>query len=767
MLAHRRQLQILIIVSTSQHQTILPLCQDWFSGNHVRREPGASRLLSSSPPFVHLNNRSWSPLCTDVVAALSPKTKSVSMDAATDLETWQEAFEKHPISTTRAIEKQLRSSVANNRERLRILVGGNYRELLSTAEQIATLDTQTKVVESHISEIGQQCQPPIQHRPNSSNVSRKRLVASLRTLQRFTDVTKSSITDKDWLQSARLIVISRLLIKSLSDHQTSLSMFPSLREKTASLRRQILRHIDITLSSVHSTNAEVVAPSCAYCLITSASFQDVMRHILRLRIEKLRKLLNHEHLLDRHIIGALRYYVTSLSLVSGLNGRTMIDALGNLQKRPILQEPALLEIELINLKQVKSLIPDDIVSFTPYLNRTPFSGQELRDILQEWASNASSLVSQSLQRLLEGFTSLTKVLDIRQSLYSVLLPVYFSIPGIISMHQVVHDVLSKRIEAIYLSKMDELREIAGSKSLPTRSDPETGSLWQEDLAKMSLKDGAPNFLRQVHRRRRGTSVSLARTSRALTTWISSIKAMQVAFQALGSIRWRDMLEEPDDEQEAEADQVIQMLVKDDPELYLSHMNAALLAGFESLEDNLIERVNVALGQEADAAVAVGHLRTIRELVAPLRQAFPDETKFHKLGEVIPRLHETIAEDVLRRVNISSEADNDRPVAQSALLENLPSPRTFRFLRRLCAAMFEVGGTDVWSLNAVKVLKIAAVKQVFHQERKRYYIKTAFDEQYLAIALDSVQPTSESLNGQQKAAKEYWHRTKLLFGVLSG
>lgn len=39
-----------------------------------------------------------------------------------ELKSWEEAF-KYPVSTTRQIEKQLRSDIVVNKERLRTLVG--------------------------------------------------------------------------------------------------------------------------------------------------------------------------------------------------------------------------------------------------------------------------------------------------------------------------------------------------------------------------------------------------------------------------------------------------------------------------------------------------------------------------------------------------------------------------------------------------------------------------------------------------------------------
>jgi hypothetical protein len=45
------------------------------------------------------------------------------MEPGTTLVNWQQAFEGYRIPQTRTIEKQLRSSAAQNKEKLRTLVG--------------------------------------------------------------------------------------------------------------------------------------------------------------------------------------------------------------------------------------------------------------------------------------------------------------------------------------------------------------------------------------------------------------------------------------------------------------------------------------------------------------------------------------------------------------------------------------------------------------------------------------------------------------------
>jgi heme A synthase len=45
------------------------------------------------------------------------------MDPGTSITTWQQAFEEYRVPTTRAIEKQLKSSATRDKEKLRVLVG--------------------------------------------------------------------------------------------------------------------------------------------------------------------------------------------------------------------------------------------------------------------------------------------------------------------------------------------------------------------------------------------------------------------------------------------------------------------------------------------------------------------------------------------------------------------------------------------------------------------------------------------------------------------
>lgn len=71
-------------------------------------------------------------------------------------ESWEDAF-RYPIPTVRRMEQQLRADRATNREKLRNLVGANYRDLLGTAERIMSMNQAMQSVESNLGRVSSRC----------------------------------------------------------------------------------------------------------------------------------------------------------------------------------------------------------------------------------------------------------------------------------------------------------------------------------------------------------------------------------------------------------------------------------------------------------------------------------------------------------------------------------------------------------------------------------------------------------------------------------
>lgn len=307
------------------------------------------------------------------------------------------------------------------------LGSNNYRELLASAEQIVLLEVQTKKAETHISEIGRGCQPPLAPGRQRPNNPRSRIVVQLRLLKACLSEARTALRRSDVLQCAQLFVIARILTKSLVGE--NIPAVAPLQSKVASLRISLLRSADSKLTSPLTEASEMVNACCAYCLVTSSSSIEALKHVQRLRLDRVRSLLSPELLHQQVLVDALRYYLDSLQVLKGLAGRSLLDVLGNLQKRPILEDQSLDNAELLDLRSVRALLPDEIRSFMPYFKRTPLAPSETSQMLNSWSDEVRQTFSSGLARQLRSITSCSDFLQLRQQLYLVFLPVYFRLLG--------------------------------------------------------------------------------------------------------------------------------------------------------------------------------------------------------------------------------------------------------------------------------------------------------------------------------------------------
>ncbi|RMZ83598.1 hypothetical protein DV738_g962, partial [Chaetothyriales sp. CBS 135597] len=660
------------------------------------------------------------------------------------LQSWQEAFEKHPIVETRSIEKQLRLSIANDRGRLRNLVGDNYRELLGTADRIVLVEKQTREVEGQIYEIGRQCQPPLPQRGPGKEHARRQVIAQLRLLQRSVSEARIAFRQKEWLLCSRLIAIAGLLAKSLGDE--SIPAVRLLQRKAASLRQALLISVDAKLANPLSEPQTLVEACCAYCFVTSASSSDVLTHLQRLRLEKLRKVLGSDRASHRTIVDALRYLLESLQVIKNLAGRSLLEALGSWQKHPIWESEGLQSLELLDLKSLVPLLPEEIRSFIPLFKRKPLAPRDVHQILEGWSHEARTLWLSSLEKQMLSTESYVDLLQFRQSLCGTFLPLYFSTPGGGDLFQAIRKAVESRMHTLAKNRCLSLSHIISRFEGSLRVPEAAQSLWQPELAKLSLNDGGQTLLQQVWGRYTGRSASQTKALRRITRWISSVQDMQAEFGKLRNSRWREHLEEADDDQEDEAQEILDTLTQTDPASYAGQLQEALLSALTAYEEKMSGAVDkLGLQGEDHTLEAVSLLRVIRDSLNLLQRAFRDH-HFDQVRGKLPNLYGIVASGVVARLEQwektgAASATTIPPAASS--LDDVPSPRTFAFLRQLCTVMLDIGNTDIWAP----------------------FIETTFDEAYVRTALG--QPLQSVEGSQRKAAEAYWARTRLLFGLLAG
>lgn len=686
------------------------------------------------------------------------------MDPSMSLQRWQQAFEDHPISTTRVLEKQLRSSIANNRERLRGLVGGNYRELLSTADRIVYLDGRTKAIELRLSELGRQCVPPSQAvKPSISKGSQ--LIPELSLLHKCLEAARQVLKTADLLRAAQFVVIARLLQNSLQSSGTPPSSLEAFQSITSSLRRQCISQINSSLANPRSSTISVVQAACAYCLITSVSASEAFQYTLRLRLERLKVVVTSDSPSTDSSCKILRYILGTINILRRAFGRPLSDALSNLQRRPVLQDLDVVTSGVVASQESLLLISEDVRSFSPYFKREPIASTESSSRLISWTADACTVLKETLHKDAGGSDKSSEVLDLRRKLLSILLPSYFSSNAGQLILETVSASISERLIELAEQRASGLKVIAAQ--LAERSLPNTQNLdlWNHELAVMSFNDGCDAFLGQVHRRFRGQTSFLSSMSKRLKRWIETTRAALADLEEVRSVRWRDLLEEPSDEQEDDAIEIIKTLSDGQLQQLADKMKHLTRDSIAAAETIIVESVNTVLNESEDTNRAVYQVRAIRIFLGPLQHALPDDATLTTLGATVDALHKMIAKFVVSKTLEAHKASAPTQEEKS-VIEGLPSPAAYSLLQGVCEAMYNVGGTDVWSRAAVIRVKQVMKDEIFPANGKKDESWNDFDQAYLACALDqdiSATPDTAVANG----AKDYWHRTRLLFGILAG
>lgn len=633
-----------------------------------------------------------------------------------------------------------------------------------------SLEAKTKSAEERLAAISHDCRPPQHDVSSRPAFPEKVALAQLRLLQRCCSTAATALRAQNILQCAQLIVISRLLLKSLGDQQGLARSLEFLRNKIGLLRRQLLRQVDARLVNPVSKRADLLESLCSYCLVTSVSSEDALAHLRQLRLDKLRRQLTGSG--DRTTISdALRHQIVSLQAFKALTGRPVTEAMNGLQKGPILADPSIRGLETLDLDRTWPLLPTEIQSFVPYFKRSTSTAEETQAQLEAWSLEASRVLSTALDSHLSELEGVTTVLGFRKELYTILLPSYFSTPASGDIAEHIKQSLNQRLNNICQQQGLQLSDITKLLIDATNAKQPTKSLWDPELAQASLTNGGARFIKQVKNRHAGLNKVLSKAAKMLDAWISSVNATQDQINELPKIRWRDIVEEPEEEQEDDASELIRELAENDRQSYIKSLQESLHKSLSNYESSMVEAATSIIDDSPNVQGAVTLLRSIRTSIVALQHAFADDTRFERLHKVVPKLHDVVAGEVACRLaRTMEEGRRSSKLGKSALLDDLPSPTAFSTLRELCKIMVDVGGTDLWSPPAVDAVKKAVSRRIFEVGKKSSYARNAFDEAYLRAALghDSSNTTTKVSDSESnvRAAVEYWARTKLLFGVLA-
>ena len=693
------------------------------------------------------------------------------MEPMSNLSSWSQAFEEYPIVQTRAIEKQLRADIAHNKQKLRNLVGGSYRDLLSTAEQIVALDAKTAQIEAQISEMGRNCRPK-QYVPSNSNSSQQSNVAQLSLLHRCSSCIASCLKAGQVILAAKLLAISRLLHTSLSKQKQAPGILDVLLGQLSRSRRRLLRRIDRKLDDASIEKVELIEVISAFCLATSSSFNDAIHHFQRRRLGQIHRSAQGAHKDHQHTTKTFKYYVDSLRTTKLLIGQDVPRALQKLQQAAILHDPDVLRLEHLNLNSLQILMPNEVQTFTPYIKKSALSEHEAKSLLEKWSEEAFNIVRSQLVTHLETLADTSSAFQLRQDLLIVGLQSCFSTPAHVNIVDTLRATINEHILSLMQEQISGIAEIATrmvdssddtheSSHVKVSADTTIPAIWSSTLITTPMGKTANTFLTQLKAAHLGGTPSLHKLSSSLTTWCASITNLRQQIASLRQIRWQDYIEEPEDTDEETAKAILRTLSIDDPTSYSQNLSSNLESSITSFQDRIATAANASTSINESLFL----LRAIREATIHLSASFPELSLSH-LHATIPHLHSVLAGEVVSRLSATMETSHPgKQITSAHLPTSLPSPATFATLRTLCTIMLEIGGIDTWSSTAVKTVRKVTSLRIFHEEHKRYYLRNEFDEVYLRTALGGSIDEVQVETGVRKAAVEYWSRTRLLFGVL--
>ena len=633
------------------------------------------------------------------------------------------------------------------------------------------------------------------------------------------------------LLAAKVLSVSRLLLKTLSQASSQLPVLDTLRNQLASLRRHLLRRLDQRLSNLDSSQEQLVEAICAFCLATSSSSGDALRHYHHLRLQEIRRVLELGESEHHNVVQALRYYTRSLQTTKALLGRTLSEALRNLGAESILRDPSVHQLDELDLSTLQRWVAVEIQDFVPFIKHNDLMGSEISSPNLGWSRDASNSFFEALKHNVESMESTSYLLGFRRALLETWLPVCISTPvhSNSEILETLRDVLNRRMnELIHIEAASLIAigtSIASAMGESSVERTAKASLWNESFVIMSTGKGASAFKQQLKMRGLGIVGSISHILCSLDVWIEKVRATAAVIQLLRKDRWRDFVED-DEEDEETAARIENILQSGDPKLYEEEQVLGVAEAFTNFQLKIRDAAN-EIWKEPDRQQVQSLLRIVRETCQRLRQAFP-EADLAMLDAIVPSLHNRLALDVTTNLLASSTS---RPTwqrlshrASSHLWEGVPplpvqpSPHIFKVLHKLSEIMAELGA-DLWSPAAVSAVKETVSHGLvehdfFDLEATNLHGKSMngltngailvngdaperppsahpsrtqdlFDVLYLSCALTPKQGDdvvllagmAEKLStlsdledsdaeAVRRRAKDYWARTNLLFGLLA-
>lgn len=545
---------------------------------------------------------------------------------------------------------------------------------------------------------------------------------------------------------AKILVVSRLLHNTLSQHQSSPPFVEDLRNQLAYLRQSLLKRIDKRLASMNVSEDSTIDSLAAYCLVTSSSSDDAIHRFHQVRLDVIVSQLN---LSRDNIPKSLRLFTRTLQTSKTLRSRQFSDVLSKIKARPILSDPEVRGLDGLEIEILGRWAAPEVNNFTPWIKLSEMSRSEGVASIKEWSQQAFEKLAEGCQKSLAHSTDFSELLALRADTLELWLSAWGSIitHNSASVLERLRNIFNDHLRRILTAQVRTIDVVAGHISVAiaeweTAKHDSVGSLWDPDLTTTDFSNGAGAFKQAVADRLLGRDDDVSAVLKKYQSWLSSAQEVNDSIESLRRLKWTDILVGA--EVEDEDIDITPQLNEDDPGVLSESLQSAVGKAFETLQESFSDAFKT-LGTSHRSQKAAFLLRLVRFVRRDIPTGFVS-LGFRFSSEIVPELQKSLASEIIAEVGTPSlvpaskthpETGKTRVVPGRSLWEGeppipvQPSPATFKFLRRLTATM-HTGGADLWDPSTLRVLKETL------QEQLEKSIASTLDE------LEAWQPSAESV-----------------------
>ena len=616
----------------------------------------------------------------------------------------------------------------------------SYRDLLSTASSIISMDQQMHDVESLMSHIGQKCNTRIIERKSSNlhtfnnyvsvkDNARYAFTSQLAVLKSCPDVIASIVkTGGSLLLAAKVLLVSRLLHTKLSKRTHPPPYLETLRGRLARLRGRLLGKSEQRFRSLDAGREELVEAMCAFALATSSSTQDVVIHFQTLRLEAIQEcIVGGKENPQGNLLTALRLYVKSLQDTKAIVPGQLSSALQSLKATPIFRSKELQGLVDMNLDIHDGWMGEDIKGFTPYIRHDDLNRTHAEKMLKAWAKTAVGKFLEGLKMRVQDISEATKLMSLRREVLELWLGQHRHSFGVDASEVLdgLRAVFNERAVELVKQRVRTLGDVGGSMIRTIKEDwqywqdhasNKLTTLWSPTVINMDISNGARAFRQKLMDVMAGKHEVVLDLCRTYLNWREEIRTIENVIIEAKRIRWVENIDDVDNDDDLLDDKQT-LLSEDDPALLQEALRDGLEEAFTNL-NKVIQILVSELDQERDVDKAIIILRILRDI----RGNIPASSSSIEVGrDVIPILFAHLAASTLilplqrsckrfsRFLKVSTlptrmlwEGEPEVPV--------LPSPWSYRLLLEITQSMADLGA-DIWSPEAVKALKESAAAQL--------------------------------------------------------